>query len=88
MQREDGSYLIDAFVPFSDVMQLIRIGEAPSGDYVTLAGFVLSQLHELPKAGDHFVCGGWRFEVVDMDGRRIDMILVQRQPDETAAVET
>ena len=87
-QREDGSYLIDAFVPFSDVMQLIGMGEAPSGDYVTLAGFVLSQLHELPKPGDHFVWGGWRFEVVDMDGRRIDMILVQRQPDETAAVET
>jgi len=87
-QREDGSYLIDAFVPFSDVMRLIGMGEAPSGDYVTLAGFVLSQLHELPKPGDHFVCGGWRFEVVDMDGRRIDMILVQRQPDETAALET
>ena len=87
-QREDGSYLIDAFVPFSDVMQLIGMGEAPSGDYVTLAGFALSQLHELPKPGDHFVWGGWRFEVVDTDGRRIDMILVQRQPDETAAVET
>ena len=78
-QREDGSYLIDASVPFPDVMQLIGMGEAPSGDYVTLAGFVLSQLHELPKPGDHFVWAGWRFEVVDMDGRRIDMILAQRQ---------
>jgi magnesium and cobalt exporter, CNNM family len=86
-QREDGSYLIDAFVPFSDVMQLTGMGEAPSGDYVTLAGFVLSQLHELPKPGDHFVYGGWRFEVVDMEGRRIDMILVQRHSDKTAAVE-
>jgi putative hemolysin len=38
-------------------------------------------LHELPKLGDHFVWAGWRFEVVDMDGRRIDMILVQRQSD-------
>ena len=45
-----------------------------------LPGFVLSQLHELPKPGDHFVWGGWRFEVVDIDARRIDMILVQRQP--------
>ena len=76
--REDGSFLIDAFIPFSDVMQLIGMNEAPSGDYVTLAGFVLSQLHELPKAGDHFVWGGWCFEVVDMDGRRIDTILVQQ----------
>jgi putative hemolysin len=87
-QREDGSYLIDAFVPFSEVMQLIGMGEAPAGDYVTLAGFVLSQLHELPKPGDHFAWGGWRFEVVDIDGRRIDMILVQRQPDETATLAT
>src|ERR1035437_9413238 len=87
-RREDGSFLIDAFVQFSDVMQLIGMGEAPAGDYVTLAGFVLSQLHELPKPGDHFVWGGWRFEVVDMDGRRIDMMLVQRQPDETATLET
>jgi putative hemolysin len=87
-QREDGSYLIDAFVPFSDVMQLIGMAKAPSGDYVTLAGFVLAQLHELPKPGDHFDYDGWRFEVVDMDGRRIDMILVQRQSGEAAAVET
>ena len=79
-QREDGSYLVDASVPFPDVMQLIGIGAAPAGDYVTLAGFVLSQLHELPKPGDHFVWGGWQFEVVDIDARRIDMILVQRQP--------
>jgi putative hemolysin len=63
------------------VMQLTGIGEAPAGDYVTLAGFVLSQLHELPKPGDHFVWAGWRFEVVDMDGQRIDMIMAQRQPD-------
>jgi putative hemolysin len=79
-QREDGSYLIDAFVPLSDVMRLIGASEAPSGEDMTLAAFVLAQLHELPKPGDHFVWAGWRFEVVDVDGRRIDMILVQRQP--------
>ena len=77
-QREDGSYLIDASVPFPDVMQLVGIKEAPPGDYVTLAGFILAQLHELPKPGDHLSWAGWRFEVVDMDGRRIDMILAQR----------
>jgi putative hemolysin len=80
-QREDGSYLIDASVPFSEVMQLVGAREAPEGDYVTLAGFILSQLHELPKPGDHVVWAGWRFEVVDIDGRRIDMILAQRQPE-------
>ena len=77
-QREDGSYLVDASLPFPDVMQLIGIGAVSAGDYVTLAGFVLAQLRELPKPGDHFVWGGWRFEVVDMDGRRIDVIMVQR----------
>ena len=80
-QREDGSYLIDASVPFPDVMRLIGMSEAPSGDYVTLAGFILSQLHELPKPGDHVMWASWRFEVVDMDGRRIDMILAQHQPE-------
>lgn len=80
-RREDGSYLIDASVPFTDVMQLLGMTEAPSGDYVTLAGFILSQLHELPRPGDHVLCAEWRFEVVDMDGRRIDMVLAQRQPE-------
>jgi putative hemolysin len=80
-QREDGSYLIDASVSFSDVIQLLGMAEVPSGDFVTLAGFILTQLHELPKPGDHVVWKDWRFEVVDMDGRRIDMILVQRQPE-------
>jgi len=80
-RREDGSYLIDASIPFSEVMQLVGIVEAPAGDYVTLAGFILSQLHELPKPGDHVVWAGWRFEVVDMDGRRIDMVLAQHEPE-------
>ena len=53
--------------------------EAPPGDYVTVAGFILSQLHELPKPGDHVSWSGWRFEVVDMDGRRIDAVLAQRK---------
>ena len=55
-QREDGSFLIDASTPFPDAMRLI----------VTVAGFILSQLHELPKPGDHVTWGKWRFEVVDM----------------------
>src|SRR5262245_33413956 len=75
--------LISSMPPclFPDVMQLIRVTVAPAGEYVTLAGFILSQLNEIPKPGDHFRWSGWRFEVVDMDGRRIDMVLVQRQPD-------
>ena len=76
-RREDGSFLIDASTPFPDAMRLIGMIKAPPGDYVTVAGFILSQLHELPKPGDHVLWGDWRFEV---DGRRIDAILAQRQP--------
>jgi putative hemolysin len=81
-QREDGSYLIEGSVAFPDVMRLIGMSELPSGDYLTLAGFVLSRLQQIPQAGDHFAYAGWRFEVVDMDGQRIDMVLAQRQPDQ------
>jgi putative hemolysin len=79
-QRDDGSHLIDASVAFPDVMQFLGISEAPAGDFLTLAGFILSQFDQLPKPGDYVLLAGWRFEVVDMDGRRIDMILAQRQP--------
>jgi CBS domain containing-hemolysin-like protein len=77
-RHEDGSYLIDASVPFPEVMQLTGMSDAPEGDYVTLAGFILAQLGELPKPGDHVIWGGWRFEVVDMDGRRIESIVCLR----------
>jgi putative hemolysin len=79
-RREDGSFLIDASTPFPDAMRLIGMIEAPPGDYVTVAGFILSQLHELPKPGDHVLWGNWRFEVVDMDGGRIDAVLAQQEP--------
>ena len=78
-QREDGSYLFDGSIDFRDAMRVVGISQPPSGDYLTLAGFILSHLHELPKAGDHFLWAGWQFEVVDMDGRRIDTILAQLQ---------
>lgn len=78
-QREDGSYLIDGSVAFPDVARLIGMSEPPSGDYLTLAGFILSQIHQLPKPGDHVATAGWRFEIVDMDGQRIDMVLAQRR---------
>jgi putative hemolysin len=48
-----------------------------------LAGFILSQRQELPIPGDRVVWAGWRFEVIDMDGRRIDMVLAQRLPEQT-----
>ena len=71
---QSGHGLVHRTCPLSGVERT----HLPPGGYVTLAGFILAQLHELPKPGDHLSWAGWRFEVVDMDGRRIDMILAQR----------
>ena len=77
--RDDSSWLVDGSMSIDDVERLLGHGNMRSGDdYTTLAGFVLAQLGHLPSAGEHFRWRGLRFEVVDMDGRRIDKLLVQR----------
>ena len=77
--RDDRSWLIDGRLPIDEVERLLGRGAMRSGDdYTTLAGFVLAQLGHLPATGEHFRWRGMRFEVVDMDGRRIDKLLVQR----------
>ena len=69
----------DGGMSIDDVERLLRRGNMRSGDdYTTLAGFVLAQLGHLPTTGESFRWRGLRFEVVDMDGRRIDKLLVQR----------
>jgi putative hemolysin len=77
--RDEQSWLIDGMMPIDDVERLLGAGNMRSGDdYTTLAGFVLAQLGHLPATGEHFRWRGLRFEVVDMDGRRVDKLLVQR----------
>jgi len=77
--RDDQSWLIDGRLPIDEVERLLGRGAMRSGDdYTTLAGFVLAQLGHLPATGEHFRWRGTRFEVADMDGRRIDKLLVQR----------
>jgi putative hemolysin len=77
--RDDESWLVDGRMPIDDVERLLERGSMRSGDdYSTLAGFVLAQLGHLPKTGESFRWRGMRFEVVDMDGRRIDKLLIQR----------
>jgi putative hemolysin len=77
--RDDSSWLVDGSMSIDDVERLLGHGNMRSGeDYTTLAGFVLAQLGHLPTVGEHFRWRGLRFEVVDMDGRRIDKLLVQR----------
>lgn len=76
VQRDDGSWLVDGLMPVDDVERTLGIrGMSEEGDFNTIAGFVLHQLGHLPVAGEHFDWRGWRFEVVDLDGRRIDKIL-------------
>jgi len=78
--RDDRSWLMDGRMPIDDVERLLAAGNMRSGDdYTTLAGFVLAQLGHLPATGESFRWRGLRFEVVDMDGRRIDKLLVHRQ---------
>src|SRR3989440_585285 len=80
VQREDSSWLFDGLLPIEEVKDILHIRELPdeaTGGYDTLAGFVLLQLGRIPTTGDHFEWGNYRFEVLDMDGRRIDKVLVQ-----------
>jgi putative hemolysin len=77
VRREDGSMLMDGMLAVDEVKLTLGIDNLPDEeDYHTLAGFILAQLGRVPGEGASFVYGGWRFEVVDMDGRRIDKVLV------------
>ncbi len=77
VQREDGSWLLDAQMPVFEVERLLDVRglAVDDAEYTTLAGFVLSQLGHIPPVGKSFVWKNWRFEVVDLDGRRIDKVL-------------
>ncbi len=86
VQREDGSWLLDGLMAVDDAERTLGIeGMAEEGDFNTVAGFVLHELGHLPEAGEHFDWNGWRFEVVDLDGRRIDKILASGPAEEAAA---
>jgi putative hemolysin len=77
-RRSDGSLLIDAAMPMSDIVDMDGFRQLPVGDFVTLAGFVLAQLGHIPEAGEEFAWDGWRFRVVEMDGRRVNTVQVER----------
>jgi len=78
VQREDGSYLVAGWTPVDEFVDVIRVPIDPDPDYTTVAGFVLDELKRIPELGESFVKGDWRFEVIDLDGRRIDKLLVSR----------
>jgi putative hemolysin len=77
VRREDGSWLLDGMMPIDEVEALIGLKNLRGeGDFHTLAGFLIDRLGRIPAAGDYFRSEGARFEVVDMDGRRVDKVFV------------
>ena len=77
VKREDGSWLVDGMLPIDEVEHRLGLrGLLGDRDFHTLAGFVLAELGHVPRAGEHFVWQGSRFEVMDMDGRRVDKVLI------------
>ncbi|ADO42887.1 hemolysin [Ketogulonicigenium vulgare Y25] len=78
--REEGGYLVAGWMPADEFCDRIGIPRELAGDYETVAGLVLNHLHHMPQLGDQVQAGGWNFEVVDLDGRRIDKVLVRELP--------
>ncbi len=91
VQREDGSWLLDGLLDIVDLKDILDVDELPDEDrigYQTLGGFVMSQIGSIPTAGHSFEWKAYRFEILDMDGRRVDKVLVTKKPleDESAAI--
>lgn len=79
VERADGSLLLDGMMPAEAAFERLAFAERPEmDDFTTLAGFAILKLGRIPESGDAFETEGWRFEVVDMDGRRIDKVLASR----------
>lgn len=79
VQREDGSWLMDGAIPIPEMKDRLELKTVPEEDkhrYHTLSGMMLLLLGRVPSTGNYADWGGWRFEVVDMDGKRIDKVLI------------
>ncbi len=81
LQRQDGTWLVDGLTSVDDFKRTFDIRSLPGeGTYQTVGGFVVFMWGSLPSAGNHFGYGGIRFEVADMDGRRVDKVIVEMGP--------
>jgi putative hemolysin len=76
VERDDGSLLVAGTMPADTLAERLGLTLPEDRDYATVAGLALAVLRRLPGEGEHFVEQGWRFEIVDLDGRRIDKLLV------------
>jgi putative hemolysin len=75
VERGDGSWLLSGALPADEMAETLGLELPDARDYETVAGFVLEQLRHLPTTGERFSAHGWQFEVMDMDGRRVDKVL-------------
>ena len=80
VHRDDGSLLLAGYMPADEMADHLGINLPESRDYETVAGYLLSHFHHLPATGETIDAQGWRFEVVDLDGRRIDKVIASRLP--------
>jgi putative hemolysin len=83
VRRADGSWLFDGLIPVPELKDRLDLKELPDEDrgrYNTLAGMVMLLLGRLPKTTDTVEWEGWRFEVVDLDGKRVDKVLASLSP--------
>jgi putative hemolysin len=80
VKREDGSWLLAGYMQADEMAEILGIDLPENRDYETVAGYVLSHMHHLPATGECVDAQGWRFEVVDLDGRRIDKLIATRLP--------
>jgi putative hemolysin len=78
VRRSDGSYLVSGWMPALEFAEQLGIPLPSSRSYQTCAGFLLQEFGTIPGVGDMIDAGGWRFEIVDLDGRRIDKVLASR----------
>jgi CBS domain containing-hemolysin-like protein len=79
IEREDGSWLADGQLPYFEFLDHFELEEEEEGDFNTLAGFVLHQLQHIPTTGEKIRWKQFEFEIIDMDERRIDKILIKKQ---------
>jgi putative hemolysin len=78
VRRDDGSWLFDGMVALDEIKQALRLSHLPGedADFHTLGGYLMARLNRVPMVADRVIAGGYRFEIVEMDGRRVDRVLV------------
>jgi putative hemolysin len=80
VEQADGTFLLDGMTPVDELKARLELPDLPAeGSYHTLAGLLLALLRRVPQQGDRIVFGGWLFEVLEMDARRVDRVRASRE---------